>query len=42
MFQSSSLFDNITNIIVKLASDICICFVSSSLYEILETESDGH
>ena len=42
MIQSSFLFANIINKIAKLTSSINICFVSSNLYEIHETVSEGH
>ena len=45
MIQSGLLFANITNVedkLTKLTSSIGICFVSSNLYEIYETMSDGH
>ena len=44
MIQSSFLFANITNLeegkIIKLTSSTC--FLSSNLYEIHETVSNGH
>ena len=42
MIQFSFLFVNITNKMVNMTSSIGICFISSNLYEILETVSDGH
>ena len=45
MTQSSFLFGNFTNLedkTTKLTSSMGICSVSSNLYEIHETVSDGH
>ena len=42
MIQFSFLFANINSKMVNLTSSIGICFLSSDLYKIHETVSDGH